>query len=552
MKQVKHSIGFLVLLIAALIALPGCNAVGLSSVAQLPHALIAQAQAPATAVPTATPIPTATPLPNVPLTADGVLTAIEGRLQEIYARVSPSVVNIQVSKTVAASSVSGFPFGQSTRQGPQVQRGLASGFMWDKNGNIVTNNHVVADATKIIVVFADGTSVSAQIVGTDPDSDLAVIKVDVAAERLHPVQMADSTAVKVGQLAVAIGNPFGLEGTMTVGFVSALGRWLPVDSGDGLGLSYTIPDIIQTDAPINPGNSGGVLVNDQAQVVGVTAAIESPVQANAGIGFVIPSAIVSKVVPILIADGKYEHTWLGLSGTTLSTELNAAMNLPADQLGVLVASVTAGGPADKAGLLGSDRTAEIDGQQVNVGGDVIVAIDGQPVKDFEDLVAYLARSTDVGQTVTLNVLRNGESISVPVTLAARPAAEPQQARQPQNRITGGAWLGIRGMTLTPEMGQAMQLGEDQQGVLVVEVVKGSPAEEAGLLGSDETVTVQGQQVPAGGDVITAIDDEAVSQVEQVVSFMRQAEPGQEVTLTVLRGGESLDLVVKLAEPASNQ
>ena len=216
----------------------------------------------------------------------------------------------------------GFPFfnlpqGQQPQQ--QYQSALGSGFVWDQNGDIVTNNHVVSGADKIEVTFSDGTIVPATLVGADPDSDLAVIKVDVPADKLHPVQLGDSSAVKVGQLAIAIGNPFGLEGTMTTGIISAVGRSLPAN--DNSTQSYTIPDVIQTDAPINPGNSGGVLVDVQGQVLGVTSAIESPVRASAGVGFAIPSAIVNNVVPALIKDGKYVHSWLGISGTTLVPDL---------------------------------------------------------------------------------------------------------------------------------------------------------------------------------------------------------------------------------------
>jgi len=203
-------------------------------------------------------------------------------------------------------------------------------------------------------------------------------------------------------LAVAIGNPFTLENTMTVGIVSALaGSCLSVPAPRYKArnaLHYTIPDIIQTDAPINPGNSGGVLVNDQGQVVGVTAAIESPVRASAGIGFAIPSNIVQKVVPELIQSGKYEHPWLGLSGTSLNPDLATAMNLKEDQRGALVIEVTPGSPADKAGLRGSDRQVEIEGESVPVGGDVVTAINGEPVHTFDDLVAYLAGSTQINQS----------------------------------------------------------------------------------------------------------------------------------------------------------
>jgi serine protease Do len=491
------------------------------------------------------------------LSAGTVLDAVEATLEGIYTSVSPSVVNIQVVQGSGAVAqdlpqVPGFPFDPSVPQGPYSQQALASGFVWDKEGHIITNNHVVKDATRITVTFSDNTTVPAEVVGTDPNSDLAVIKVDLPSEKLNPVQLADSTQVKVGQLAVAIGNPFGLEGTMTVGFVSALGRSLPVASSSTLAASYTIPDIIQTDAPINPGNSGGVLVNDEGLVIGVPTAIESPVQANAGIGFAVPSAIVQKVVPVLIKDGTYEHPWLGISGTSLTSELAEAMDLEAEQRGVLVVDVTPGSPAGEAGLQASDQQVELAGGQAQVGGDVIVAIDGQPVTEFDDLVTYLARSTSVGDVVQLTVLRGGREQTVRVTLAARPqeeAAATPPAGGPQP--AGGAWLGIQGLTVTPEIAQAMDLPADQQGVLVAEVIRNTPADQAGLQGGDQQFDFDGQQVQIGGDVIVAADDQPVTSFEDLRAFLQGADPGQEVVFTLVRGGDEVTVQVTLGErPAS--
>jgi serine protease Do len=492
---------------------------------------------------------TATASPVAALQEGTVLDTLEATLEGVYNQVSPSVVNIRVvqgSEALNSSSpqIPGFPLDPSQPSIPQ--EGMGSGFVWDKEGHIVTNNHVAAGATKITVTFPDNTTVPATVVGTDPHSDLAVIQVDLPAEDLQPVQMADSTQARVGQLAVAIGNPFGLDGTMTVGFISALGRSLPVASSNLLAPGYTIPDIIQTDAPINPGNSGGVLVNDEGQVIGVPTAIESPVRANAGIGFAVPSAIVQQVVPALIRDGKYEHAWLGISGTSLNSQLAAAMDLPDDQRGVMVAEVVDGGPADMAGLLGSDQQVDLDGQQVAVGGDVIVAINAQPVTEFEDLVTYLARNTGAGDRVELSILRDGAEQTVEVTLAARPAEEEPQVLTDRGS-TGGGWLGIQGMTLTPEIAEAMELASDQQGVLVAEVIGDTPADEAGLQGSDQVVDINGQQVQVGGDVITAVDGRAVSGFEDLRTILQQAEPGQQVELTLLRGGDEITLSVTLGE-----
>jgi serine protease Do len=513
-------------------------------------ALTSSAAAPAQAV---------TPTPVAPLQSGGMadaLNALQATLVNIYAQVNPSVVNIQVVQKQAAAGAElpdfgfpWFPFLEPQTPGQPreyLQRALGSGFVWDTAGHIVTNNHVVAGADKITVTFYDGMTVPAQLVGTDPDSDLAVIKVDVAADELRPIQVADSTQVKVGQLAVAIGNPFGLEGTMTVGFVSAVGRSLPVGSDDGQTTGYIIPDVIQTDAPINPGNSGGVLVNDQARLIGVPTAIQSPVRASAGIGFAVPSAIVRKVVPVLIEAGHYDHPWLGISGTTLSPDLAKAMGLEANQRGALVVDVLPDSPAAKAGLRGSDRQVTIEDQTARVGGDVIVAIEGQPVKKFDDVVTYLARFTEVGQTINLTVLRGGVQESVQVTLAARPTSQGESAKASvPGPSAGGAWLGILGQTLTPDIARAMQLPDDQKGVLIQQVEQGSPADKAGLRGSYIPVVINGQRVLVGGDVIVAIDGQPMESIQQVRAFVQQAKPGQQVTLTILRSGGSMDVPVTL-------
>ncbi len=368
-----------------------------------------------------------TTLSSAPVAAPhlSTLSDLEGLYEDIYTNVNPSVVRIDVVTQGGSGQLPqghptpSFPFGSQTPS----QQALGSGFIWDTKGNIVTNNHVVDGATNITVMFSDGTIVDAKVVGADPDSDLAVVNVSAAADLLHPVQMADSRQVKVGQLAVAIGNPFGEQNTMTTGIVSALGRTLPA-GGDTqvVGPTYSIPDVIQTDAPINPGNSGGVLLNAQGQVMGVTSAIESGSGSSSGIGFAIPSEIVQKVVPALITSGKYVHPYLGISGTTLTPALSKAMGLKPEQRGALVATVTNGGPAAKAGLLGSTKNVTISGIQTQVGGDVIVAIDNQAIKTFDDIVAYLARATQVNQTVTLTIVRDGKEQSVKVTLAARPSS----------------------------------------------------------------------------------------------------------------------------------
>jgi 2-alkenal reductase len=353
--------------------------------------------------------------PQASTTGTGTLADYQATLEGVYQKVNPSVVNVDVVIS-GATSFQGFQNSGTA---------LGSGFVWDKQGHIVTNNHVVAGASDITVTFADGTVASATLVGADPNSDLAVIQVDVQDSLLQPVEVADSSQVKVGQVAIAVGNPFGLSGTMTVGIISALERSLPVGLDNQAlqsGPTYTIPDIIQTDASINPGNSGGVLVNDQGQLIGVTAAIESPTRTNAGIGFVIPSAIVKRVVPSLISTGHYAHTWMGISGTTLTPELAKANNLESTQRGALVIDVTNGSPAEQAGLIGSTGGSSVNGGQIPTGGDVIIGIDNRTVNNFEDMVSYLFENTDVGQTVNLTVLRDGKQITVPLKLGSLPSS----------------------------------------------------------------------------------------------------------------------------------
>ncbi len=500
---------------------------------------------------------TAAPAAQSPV-EPGLLAAYENTLTSIYEQVNPSVVNIRViGKEMSFLSdpgldpshpdIPGLPEGQL----PQ-SNSLGSGFVWDQQGHIVTNNHVISGAEEIEVTFADESVANAQVIGTDPDSDLAVIKVDVPAEELEPILIADSDTIQVGQLAIAIGNPFGLEGTMTVGIVSALGRSLPASDGFTSGPVYNIPNVIQTDAPINPGNSGGVLLNASGELIGVTTAIESPVRANAGIGFVIPSSIVERVVPELIESGSFSHPFLGITGLSLFPDLAEAMDLDKGQRGALISEVRTGGPADKAGLKGSDGEAVIDGISMGVGGDVIIAIDSNPVQDMDDLIAYLSANTMVDQVVTLQILRDGERVEVQVTLAARPEENLQTALPglpalPSAPAEGRAWLGILGSALTPEIASAMDLPQDQAGVLVLQIQPDSPAQTAGLLGSDESVSLNGETMNIGGDVIVQADDQDISDVPELSAYLQEVGAGESVSLTVLRDGDLLTVDVILGE-----
>ncbi len=349
--------------------------------------------------PTAAPLESPAPVQNASIADQQGLMALEleEQLIDLYARVNPSVVHILVY-----TSLDEF-----------VPLGSGSGFVYSADGTIVTNNHVVEDGSEFEVVFFDGSRRRAEVVGTDVDSDLAVIKVDSLPETARVVELGDSEQLKVGQLVIAIGNPFGEQGSMSMGIVSGLGRSLESQRRlDGSGGRYSLPEVIQTDAPINPGNSGGPLITLAGQVVGVNSAIRSTTGVNSGVGFSIPVNAVARIVPKLIEAGEYIYSYMGVQIQTLNLNTQELFGLPQVQ-GAYVTGVTEDGPADDAGLVPADLN---DG----TGGDLIVAIDGQPIQDTEALIAYLVFNTEVGQTIDLSVIRGGETISLPLTLGARP------------------------------------------------------------------------------------------------------------------------------------
>ena len=481
------------------------------------------------------------------------LLSLQDAYISIYEDVLPSVVSISVIKTVTGTGFEfpEIPFDFDTPPNDEPfeyqENAAGSGFVWDTEGHIVTNNHVVEGGEVIRVSFSDGRSLLAELVGADADSDLAVLKVDLPVDDLEPISVSDSTKVKVGQIAVAIGNPFQLESSMTTGIISGIGRSLPITSTNGSGFYYSIPDVIQTDAAINPGNSGGVLVDVNGGLIGVTTAIESPVRANAGVGYVIPSVIVKKVVPILIRDGKFEQPWIGISGRDMIPEYAELMDLDPEQNGALVIDVTPDSPADEGGLLGSSIEETVDGLDVRLGGDVIIAADGIAVIDFEDLVAFLARHTIVGQTITLAVIRDGEEINLDLTLTARPIQQTIEEITEPEEISGSAWLGIYGQGLTSDIAEAMKLPGETSGMLIEKITAGSAADEAGLRGSYKPLIINGKEVLIGGDIITAVDKIDVGSVQDLSGIIASSEPGTTLSLSVLREGEEITIDVTLGE-----
>ena len=340
---------------------------------------------------------TPTPLPPSLLSE---VSAAQQATVNVYKRVSPSVVHIAVE----GSSI--------------FDSGTGSGFVYDRQGHIVTNHHVVASERNVIVTFSDDTRAPAEVVGTDPSSDLAVIKVDVPEPLLVPVDLGDSNSLQVGEQAIAIGNPFGFERTMTVGVVSSLGRVVPQENNGGY--RFSIANLIQTDAAVNPGNSGGPLIDIQGRVIGINSFIFSETGVSSGVGFAIPVDTVKRIVPALIADGRYAHPWLGISGQDIDNLLAESLTLPVER-GVLVQVAFQDGPAGEAGLRGGGREAEVEGslRVVRVGGDIIVGIDDKSVGGMDDLITYL-ETRQVGQQVVLTVIREEQEQKVEVILKERP------------------------------------------------------------------------------------------------------------------------------------
>jgi 2-alkenal reductase len=396
----------------AALAIAGLSCVTLPG---LPAGLSPSTPAPA---PSVTPSETAretSTLPGAEILPGSPITLLDAELSELYAQVNPGVVAILTFARVDPSSQESLPAGQG------------SGFVLDREGHIVTNQHVVGDADEIEIDFPSGFKAWAEVVGTDLDSDLAVLRVDAPPEELQPIPLGNSDLVRVGDPVIAIGNPFGYSGTLTLGVVSGLGRVLESQRAAPGGGFFSAGDLIQTDAAINPGNSGGPLLNLQGQVIGVNRAIRTDAfstegnPVNIGIGFAIPVNIVRRVAPALIAEGSYEYPYLGISSISdqaWNLKTVEALGFSPGAQGAYVTCVAPGGPAATAGVRGGGSCDAV--AALRPGGDLIVAIDGHPVRVFGDLLSYLLNRTRVGQEVTLTVLREGSTLDLTVTLQPRP------------------------------------------------------------------------------------------------------------------------------------
>jgi serine protease Do len=440
---------------------------------------------------------------------------------------------------------------------------LGSGFVYDKEGHIVTNYHVVAGDNinkEFDITFTDGSAYKAVIVGVDPYAEIAVLKIPLenntqVREKLIPLKIGNFSEVSVGQRVAAIGNPFGLSASITEGIVSGLGRTLPALPSEIGPIplvedtpAFSIPNIIQTDAAINPGNSGGPLLNMRGEVIGINTAIFSSTGVYSGVGFAIPSYLIQKVVPSLITIGEYQHVYLGVSGTDLDADIAEIMNLQ-NTTGFLVIQVTSGSPAEKAGIHGGDVITEINGREVELGGDVIIGIDDKPIRKIDDLLSYLDREKKVGENVTLSIVRNGQIHKIDLTLAARPSSTDLGSEIIQETQEVGPTLGITGINVTPEIALQMNVPSNitngGKGFLVIDVLRNGSAESAGIRGGYIASNIGKNKVELGGDVIIGIDNTSIGSVDDIIKALSSKRVGDSVQLTVYRDGSTLNIPVVL-------
>ena len=474
-----------------------------------------------------------------------ILTSDAMTLPQIFNKTENSVVQITSTSPISNSLV--------IRNGEQIPQNVAlgSGFVYDQDGHILTNYHVISDPDSVEVTFVDGDSYSAKVIGQDPYSDIAVLQItdDGFQKQIPPLKAANSSALQVGEQVIAIGNPFGLSGTLTSGVISQMGRVLPNDI-----TGYSISNIIQTDAAINPGNSGGPLLNTKGEMVGVNTAIFSNTGVYSGVGFAIPSNMVQKVVSSLLKNGSYEHPYMGITGITVSPEISNATHLN-DTKGILVVDITADSPADKAGIRGGDVLTTVDGQDIRLGGDIIVAIDNQSVRAMEDLLSYLEEQKAVGDNIELSVIRDGKTQHIDMILTARPTQgaenrfQPnQESKQQQQRPA----LGINGINMTPELAERMNLTHSQKGFLIEDIISGGPADKAGIRGGYKIANINGSDFKLGGDIVVGIDEMVVGTIQDIQSYLDTKKVGDRVQMHVIRDGQEITVPLTLGNIQSEQ
>jgi serine protease Do len=462
-------------------------------------------------------------------------------LPEIFNKTENSVVQITSTRPDSNSLVL-----QNGEQIPHNDVALGSGFVYDEDGHIITNYHVISDPNSVEVTFVDGDSYTAKIIGKDPYSDIAVLEIteDDFQKQIPPLKAANSSALQVGEQVIAIGNPFGLSGTLTAGVISQMGRVLPNDI-----TGYSISNIIQTDAAINPGNSGGPLLNSKGELVGMNTAIFSNTGVYSGVGFAIPSNMVQKVVSSLLRNGSYEHPYMGISGISLSPEISNASQLN-DTKGILVVDITADSPADKAGIRGGDVLSSVDGQDMRLGGDVIVAVDNQTVRVMEDLLSYLEEQKAVGDDIELSIIRDGKTEHIDLTLAARPSQggedmpSPNQVPEQQQQRPS---LGINGIDMTPELAERMNLTQSQEGFLVEDIISGGPADLAGIRGGYKVANINGSDIKLGGDIVVGIDETVVNTIQDIQSYLGTKKVGDNVQIQLIRDGQGITVPLTLGK-----